>query len=91
VRRARRRYLVKGAEGRELVCPSLADLHALYAQGFLTDADLVRAEGDADWVPLGRMEALRGVREAKRDPGRVRLLLAAVAALSLGIWLLARR
>jgi hypothetical protein len=91
VRRARRRYLVKAADGRELVCPSLADLHALYVQGFLTDDDLVRAEGAGDWVPLGRMEALHGVREARRDPRRVLLLLAATAALSLGIWLLVRR
>jgi hypothetical protein len=91
VRRARRRYLVKGADGRELVCPSLADLHALYAQGFLTDDDLVRAEGADAWVPLGRMEALHGVRDTKHDPRRMLLLLAAAAALSLGIWLLARR
>jgi len=91
MRRGRRRYLVKGQGGRELVCPSLADLRALYVQGFLTDDDLVRAEGAADWVPLSRMEALHGVREARRDPRRVLLLLAAAAALALGIWLLARR
>lgn len=91
MRRPPRRYLVKAAGGRELVCPSLADLHALYAQGFLSDDDLVRPEGGGDWVPLSRMEALGGVREERRDPWRVALLLAATAAVSLGLWLLLRR
>lgn len=90
-RRPPRRYLVKGADGRELLCPSLADLNALYAQGFLTDDDQVRAEGASEWVPLGRFPALGGTRAQRHDGRRMWILLAAVAALSLGFWLLLRR
>jgi len=90
-RRPPRRYLVRGAEGKELVCPSLADLHGLYQQGFLTDDDQVKAEGAAEWTPLSRFAALGGVRTRRREPRKMGLLLAAVAALSLGLWLLARR
>jgi len=89
--RPARAYLIRDREGRELRCPSLEDLHVLYRQGFLTDGDLVRTEGASEWVPAGRMPALHGAREAKRDPRRVLLLLAAAAALSLGAWLLLRR
>ena len=39
--RASMRYVVRNRAGEELVCPSLADLHGLYAQGFLGDQDLV--------------------------------------------------
>lgn len=87
----RRRYLIRGPEGQELACPSLGDLQALYAQGFLEDGDLVKAEGASEWVPAGRLPALAGARETKRDPRKVLLLLAAMAALSLGLWLLLRR
>ncbi len=90
-RRPPRRYLVRTPDGRELVCPSLTDLHALYAQGFFGDADLVRAEGSPDWVPVGRMAALSGVRQRRRDPRRVALLLAASLALALAVALLLRR
>jgi len=85
---ATRRYLVRGADGHELVCPSLADLHALYAQGFLTDEDWVRHEGSERWVRAGDMPALRGVRERRRDPRQAALLLAAAMAVALGIALL---
>lgn len=91
MRAAPRRYLIRGPEGQELACPSLADLQALYVQGFLDDGDLVRAEGATEWVPAGRLPALAGAREVKRDPRKVLLLLAAAAALSLGLWLLLRR
>jgi hypothetical protein len=86
-----RRYLIRSPEGLELACPSLGDLRALYAQGFLADDDLVKAEGAAEWVPAGRLAALEGEREVKRDPRKMLLLLAAAAALSLGLWLLLRR
>ncbi len=87
---ARMRYVIRTPDGKELVCPSLADLHALYAQGFLGDEDLVRAETSDRWVKVGSMPALRGVREAKRDPKKVLMLLAAAAALVLAFVLLMR-
>ncbi|MBI5070696.1 MAG: hypothetical protein HZB56_20940 [Deltaproteobacteria bacterium] len=90
-RRPPRRYLVRNAEGRELLCPSLADLHSLYDQGFLTDEDQVKPEGAGEWTPLGRFPALAGAQARRREPRKMALLLAAVAALSLGVWLLARR
>ena len=84
------RYVIRSPDGAELVCPSLADLHALYAQGFLSDEDLVRAETSERWVKAGSMPALRGVREQRRDPRKVLALLAAAAALLLAIVLLLR-
>jgi GYF domain 2 len=84
------RYVIKGREGQELVCPSLADLHALYSQGFLSDDDLVRMEGSERWVPAGSMPALRGVRERKADPRKVSLVLAAAILLTLALVLLVR-
>jgi hypothetical protein len=86
-----RRYLIRSPDGRELACPSLGDLQALYSQGFLSDDDLVKAEGASEWVSAGRHPALEGAREARRDPRKVLLILAAAAALSLGLWLLLRR
>jgi len=84
------RYFVRSPAGEELVCPSLADLHSLYAQGFLEDDDLVRAENARRWVPAGSLPALRGVRERRRDPRRMAALLAAAALLALAIMLLLR-
>jgi len=86
-----RRYLVRGPDGKELVCPSLADLHALYAHGFLGDEDLVKMEGAGEWLPAGRMPALHGVREVRKDPRRMALLLAATLAVGLVVALLLKR
>jgi len=87
----RRRYFVRELGGRELVCPSLADLHALYTQGFFGEDDEVRAEGSERWVRAGDMPALAGARERRSDPRRMRaLLLASIAAALLGGLLLAR-
>jgi hypothetical protein len=80
-----------GKDGRELTCPTLADLHALYAQGFLTDEDLVKAEGAAEWVPAGKMPAFHGVREQRRDPRRAAMILAAALAIGLAVALLLKR
>lgn len=83
------RYHVRNAEGEELVVPSLPDLHALYAQGFLGPADLVRKDSSDAWVPCGVL--LRGAARrapAARLPGRATwaALAAAVAlAAALGI------
>lgn len=82
--------MIKGREGQELVCPSLADLHALYSQGFLSDDDLVRMEGSQRWVRAGAMPALRGVRERRRDPRKMALVLAAALVLTLALALLVR-
>ena len=59
------------ATARSSSCPSLADLHALYVQGFLGDEDLVRPESSQRWVPAGAMAALRGVREKRADPRKM--------------------
>ncbi len=85
------RYLVRDGEGRELVVPSLADLHRLYEGGFLADDDLVRAETARRWVPVGEMPALHGVRETRADPRRMWILLAAAVALAAAVGILLRR
>jgi hypothetical protein len=77
----RTRYVMRNAAGEELVCPSLADLHALYAQGFLTDDDFVRQEGTFRWIPVASMPALHGLRENRADRRKVAILLAAALAL----------
>lgn len=84
------RYHVKNAEGRELECPSLSDLHALYTHGFIEEDDLVRAAGSQRWVRAGDMPALRGVRERRRDPVKVALILAAALVLGLALMLLVK-
>jgi anti-sigma-K factor RskA len=88
--RPKTRYVIKGREGQELVCPSLADLHALYSQGFLSDEDLVRMEGSQRWVAAGSMAALRGVRERKTDLRKAAIVLAAAVVLTLALALLMR-
>jgi hypothetical protein len=79
------RYVVKDAEGRELTCPSLADLHALYRQGFVAEDDLIRPESSQRWVKAGAMPALRGVREQRTDRRKMALVLAAAVALAAGL------
>lgn len=88
--RARTRYFIRSADGEELICPTLADLHSLYAQGFLSDDDLVRAENSPRWVPAGSMPALHGVRESRGDPRRILMILAAALILTLALALLVR-
>ncbi|HEY6003378.1 MAG TPA: hypothetical protein VIV57_10940 [Anaeromyxobacter sp.] len=82
------RYFVRDAGGRELVVPTLRDLHDLYAHGFLSDEDLVRGETSTRWVRAGAMPALHGVREKRADPKRMLVLLGAAIALAAGIALL---
>jgi hypothetical protein len=89
-RAAPQRYLVRNAAGKELVCPSLADLSALYAQGFLEDGDLVRPERSQRWVRAGDLPALHGTRLRRQDPRKVATILAAAAALVIAVSLLAR-
>ncbi|HET9599008.1 MAG TPA: hypothetical protein VFP65_25775 [Anaeromyxobacteraceae bacterium] len=84
------RYRIRNAAGEELVCPTLADLHALYAQGFLDEHDLVRSEGSTRWVPVSALPALRGVQERRTSPRKVSLVIAAGAALAAALALLAR-
>jgi hypothetical protein len=74
------RYLVRNAQGEELVVPSLSALHDLYVHGFLGDEDLVRAETATLWVRAGALPALHGVREKRADPRRVAVLVAAAIA-----------
>jgi hypothetical protein len=88
--RSATRYVIKSPDGDELVCPSLADLHALYAQGFLSDEDMVRPEGSHRWVRAGAMPALRGVRERRADPRKMALVLAAALLLVVALAVLAR-
>ena len=89
-RRKRMSYRVRGPDGEELVVPSLSVLHDLYDHGFLGDDDLVRAETATGWVRAGSLPALHGVRERKRDPRTVILLVVAAAALVAGLVLLGR-
>lgn len=85
------KYFVKNPRGDELVCPTLADLAALYAHGFLEDDDLVRAERSQRWQRAGDFPALRGLKERRREPWKVMALLAAAAVLVLAVALLAGR
>jgi hypothetical protein len=83
-------YRVRNAAGEELVVPTLAALHDLYQHGFLADDDLVRAETATRWVRAGALPALHGVRERRRDPRTLLVLVLAAAALVGGLALLAR-
>jgi hypothetical protein len=85
------RYHVRNASGEELIVPSLEDLHALYARGFLADDDRVRAETSDRWVAAGAMPALHGVRVRRAEPRRLRLALIAALALTLALALLLAR
>jgi hypothetical protein len=85
------RYHVKDPKGRELVVPSLDDLHDLYVHGFLAEDDLVRAESSDRWVRAGAMRALQGVRDRRADPKRMGLLLAAGIALAIALGVLLAR
>jgi hypothetical protein len=90
--RAAMRYRVRNADGEELVVPTLADLHRLYADGFFSDEDLVRAETSDRWVRAGAMRALQGVREQRaEDPRKVTWLILALVALATGIGILLSR
>lgn len=83
MKRRAMRYLVRNADGRELTVPSLPDLHALYAHGFLSDDDLVRSESSEHWIRAGEMRALQGVREVRAEsPRRVALIVAALIVLA---------
>lgn len=86
------RYLVRDAGGRELVVPSLDDLHALYDQGFLGDDDLVRQEKGGPWVRAGAMPALAGARHRRAGPRWILAVLAAAVALvaALGLMMAGR-
>jgi len=80
VRRATR-YLVKDQDGRELTVPSLGDLAALHASGFLSDDDLVRQERATRWVRAGDMPALSRRRARHQDRRWVWLVLLLAALL----------
>lgn len=84
------RYLVRNAQGEELVVPSLSALHDLYVHGFLGDEDLVRAETATLWVRAGALPALHGVREKRADPRKLAVLVAAAIAAVAGFALLLR-
>lgn len=85
------RYHVKDPGGKELVVPSLDDLHDLYVHGFVGDDDLVRADTSERWVRAGAMPALQGVRDRRADPKKMGLLLAAAIALAIAIGVLLAR
>jgi hypothetical protein len=93
VRRFTTRYRVRNARGEELVVPSLGDLHALYVHGFLQDDDLVRQERAEQWTRAGDFDALQGVRErrSERSPAKLAMLVAALAALAIGLGILLAR
>jgi hypothetical protein len=82
------RYVVRNAEGRELLVPSLEALHGLYRQGFLSDEDEVRQEASTRWVKAGEMPALAGERGRRRDPRWLLTVLMAAVALAAAVALL---
>ncbi len=88
--RSKTRYVIRNANGEELVCPSLADLHSLYEQGFLADDDLVRSESSNRWVRAGEMLALRRLRERRTGPGQLALLIAVAIVVALSAAMLLR-
>lgn len=93
MRRITTRYVVRNQRGEELLVPSLADLRALYAGGFLQDgADLVRRERSEEWAPVATFPALQGVREGRREsPFRVTVVVAVGMALAVAIGVMATR
>ena len=92
MRRRGVRYHVRNADGRELVVPSLSDLHALYTHGFLADDDQVRAEGSERWIRAGNLRALQGVREQRAEsPRKVALLVGGLIVLATAIGILLSR
>jgi hypothetical protein len=86
------RYVVRNGRGEELVVPSLADLHALYSHGFLSDDDLVRQERSHRWIEVRHLPALRGVRERRSEsPRKIAILIAALLIAATGIGILLSR
>jgi putative N-acetylmannosamine-6-phosphate epimerase len=87
------RYVVRNQSGDELIVPSLSDLRALYAGGFLVDgADLVRRERSAEWTPVARFAALQGVRDGRREtPLRVAMVISVGMVLAVAIGLMITR
>jgi hypothetical protein len=86
------RYHVRDADGRELIVPTLSDLHALYTHGFLSDEDQVRAEGSQNWIRAGKLRALQGVREQRAEsPRKVALLVWGLIVLATAIGILLSR
>lgn len=73
------RYEVKHDEN-QLVFGSLAELKALYAQGFVEGADMVRPEGSERWVRADHMPALR-VASSRVNQGTRSFALIAVGVL----------
>ncbi|MHB8418298.1 MAG: DUF4339 domain-containing protein [Myxococcales bacterium] len=59
------RYEVK-VEERQLTFGSLAELRALYAQGFVSAEDMVRPEGSERWIRAGQMPVLRAAESRTR-------------------------
>jgi hypothetical protein len=84
------RYVIRSSEGRDLICPSLADLLALYDQGFLGDDDLVRPESSQKWVRASAMPGLRTLRERRKGPGQAALFLAVAVTVALAAAILLR-
>jgi hypothetical protein len=86
------RYVVRNARDEELIVPSLADLHALYTHGFISDGDLVRQERSQQWIPVARFPALHGVRERRAEsPAKVAMVVVALTAVAVAIGLLFAR
>lgn len=93
MRRIATRYVVRNPRGEELIVPSLSDLRALYAAGFLVDgADLIRRERSTEWTPVARFAALQGVREGRREtPLRVAVVISVGMALAVAIGVMVTR
>lgn len=93
MKRPRTRYLVRNTRGDELIVPSLTDLSALYTHGFLNDDDLVRQERAEQWIRAGDFDSLTEVRRFRKEgsPGKVALIVGALAALAIGLGILLAR
>jgi len=64
------RYDVKSEDG-QLSVGSLAEVQALYRQGFIAPADLVKPETSERWVPAGQMPLLKVTERRSTSQSRM--------------------
>jgi hypothetical protein len=75
------RQIVKTGDG-ELTFGSMAEVKALYQQGFIGPDDLIRPEDSARWVKAGTLSVLRSAQTRGKSETAMGLRLAMAIALS---------